>query len=582
MPTVGQRVRTAQALILCLCVALAALVGRLAYIQTQMRPDLVEWSERRQSSTIPLPGRRGTIFDRRHRVLAGSLDQPTIYADPRIVGDHAEAATKLSDLLKVPAGEIKKLLDKPTSPAYVILKRGAERAEVEGLDSLGLRGVNVHREPSRTYPMGPVGAHVIGFVGAEQSGLEGIELGYERYLRASPGKRTVFWDAHRRAMFQAPDSYQPPRDGLHLVLTIDAAVQEVVERELEKTVTHFKAESGLAVMMDPGTGEVLALSCCPMYSPSEGGKAAPEVRRNRVLTDPVEPGSIFKPFVMSAALAAGVTTPTESIYCHGGLYVCGKRMLHDHHPYGNLTASEVVGHSSNIGMAIIGQRLGNRKMYTAMRDFGFGQATGIDLPGEDVGLLMPYKAWNSYTTTSVPMGHEIAITPIQAITAFCALINGGRLLQPRVVSAVVNPQGEVVEDRSAAKERAVILDPETAAKIKDILIAVVTGGTGKPSALGQWTMMAKTGTAQVPRKDRRGYEPDAYLGSFIAAAPATEPRVACLLMVRKPKRSIGYYGSQVAAPAVKAILEQVLPYLNVPPDKILTKTDSRLVTSARD
>jgi cell division protein FtsI/penicillin-binding protein 2 len=581
MEATGERTRLAQGIIAGVCVVLVALVGRLGYIEAKLRPVLLEYSQKRQTSTIPLPGRRGSVMDSRHRVLAGSKDQPTIYADPRMITDHAEAAEQLAAVFNMPPAEVRKLLDDPTSPAYVVLKRGAEDVEVEGVRKLNLPGINVHREPVRNYPMGPLAAHVVGFVGSDGSGLEGVELSFEKYLRGTTGKRVVLCDAHRRALQEAPDSYVAPRDGLHVVLTIDAAIQEVVERELNKAVEHFQAQNGLAVLMSPKTGVIYAMACSPGYTPAKPGSATPDVRRNKVLTDPAEPGSIYKPFVMSAALAAGVTKPDDVIFCHNGLYVIGKRLLHDTHPYGNLTASEVVQHSSNIGMAVVGQRLGNRRMYLALRDMGFGSLTGIDLPGESVGLFMPYKAWNSYTTTSVPMGHEIAVTPIQLATAFSALVNGGRLIQPRVVSAVVDQEGEVVEDRSKVIDRGQVIEPTVAQMMREILVKTVNEGTGRAAGLDRWQVMGKTGTAQVPRADRRGYEPDAYLSSFCAAAPASDPAVTVLVMIRKPKKSIAYYGAQVSAPVVKAIMEETLQYLNIPPDKTpgLPNKESKVVSA---
>jgi cell division protein FtsI (penicillin-binding protein 3) len=270
---------------------------------------------------------------------------------------------------------------------------------------------------------------------------------------------------------------------------------------------------------------------------------------------------------MAIALADGLTTPDETIFCHNGLFVIGKRLLHDHHPYGNLTTTMGMVKSSNILMAILGLRVGNERMYQSLRDFGYGARTGIDLPGEGEGLLMPLSRWNSYSTTSVPMGQELAVTPIQLATAFSSLVNGGRLLKPWVVAAVIDDKGQLIKDyREEPHVRGQAIDPATAATMADILTQVVNDGTGRPCRMEKWQAMGKTGTAQVPRKNRRGYEPDAYLGSFIAAAPASDPDLTVLVMIRKPDRRIGYYGSKVAAPAVKAILEHSLAYRNVPAD----------------
>jgi len=549
-----------------LCVLLLALIGRLIHIHTTMRPSLLAWSERRQCSTIPLPGRRGAILDCRYRVLAGSHDRPTVYADPRCVEDHAAAAQQLAMVLDKKTDEIRKLLDDPASPGFVVIQKALDRNQAEGVRALKIPGVGLRNEPTRNYPMGTCAAHVLGFVGTDGNGLEGVEMVVDTLLRAKPGKRVVYRDVRRRALFPQPDGYVAPQDGLHVVLTIDSAIQETLESQINQAVEHFQAECGIGVVISPKTGAILGMACAPTFSPTSASSVSADIRRNRVLTDPVEPGSVFKPFVMSAALAERLTHPNETIFCHNGLYLAGKRRLNDHHPYGNLSTVQIMTKSSNIGMAILGQRLGNERMHTYLRKFGFGQTTGIDLPGEGDGLLMPLKAWNSYSTTSVPMGQELAVTPIQLITAFSALVNGGHLVKPYVIAAILDRNGDQLEDRRPKEDRGIAIEPAIANIMRDILVEVVNSGTGKPARLDDWQVLGKTGTAQVPYKHRRGYEPNSYLGSFIAAAPARDPAVVALVMIRKPKRSIGYYGSKVAAPSVKAVLAQALPYLDIPPD----------------
>ncbi len=563
---IARRMWVGRALMVLIAGAMVGLVGRLSYIQGKMRPELLEWSQRRQCSTVVLPGRRGAILDRRLRVMAGSHDRPTIFADPRMIEDHEAAARQLAMVLGVKAADLQKLLDHPTSPSYVILKRAAEPSEADGVKALKIKGIGMSNEPVRSYPMGKMAAHVLGFVGAEGNGLEGVELACEKYLKATPGKRVVYRDVQRRAIFQEPDGFVAPQDGMHVVLTIDTNIQEVLEREVAAAVEKFQAESGIGVVMSPRTGEVLAMTSVPTYDPSAAGKFKPDARRNRVLTDPMEPGSAFKPFVMAAALTEGVTRPAETIFCHNGLYVTGKRRLSDHEPYGTLSVEQILIHSSNIGMAILGQRLGNMRMHAALRQFGFGAQTGIDLPGEGEGLLMPLKTWNSFTTTSVPMGQELAVTPMQLATVFCGLINGGTKVRPRVVAAVLGRSGEIVEDRLKSEDLGRVVREDISATMRTLLAKVVNEGTGRNCRLEQWQVMGKTGTAQVPRTDRRGYEPDAYLGTFIAGAPERNPEVVCLIQIRKPNRRIAYYGGTVAAPSVRAVLAYALPYLGVPPD----------------
>lgn len=577
-----QRLWVSHALTGLLCLFLLGLVGRLTYIHAVMSPQLLEWSERRQRRVVTIPGRRGQILDRRHRVLAGSVDRPMIFADPRLITDHADAAAKLAPILNLSAEQITRLLDNPSSPGFVIIKRGGDPSEAEAVQALNIRGLSVQKEPSRCYPMGPLAAQVVGFLGSDGQAWEGIERTCDQHLRASPGRRVVYKDVRRRAVFQEEGSYVPPTDGRDVVLTLDTAIQDIVEKVLLRTIQQYKAESAVGIVMDPRNGDVLAMANVPSFDPARASTTSPDLRRNRILTDPVEPGSIFKPFVMSATLSERLTKPSESIFCHNGLYVTGKRMLHDHHPYGTLTVEQIMTKSSNIGMAILGQRLGNAKMYAAMHAFGFGEQTGIDLPGEGEGLLMPLRKWTSFSTTSVPMGQELAITPIQMANGFAAIANGGLLLRPRVVAAIVDANGRIVEDRREMEVRGQALDAPTVAVMKHILTQVVEEGTGTPCRLDKWMVMGKTGTAQVPRKNRRGYEPDAYLASFVAAAPVEDPAVVVLVMVRKPDRRIGYYGGKVSAPAVRAILEEVLPYLNVPPSPARTQRVQQVAFDLRD
>ncbi|MEP0841092.1 MAG: penicillin-binding protein 2 [Phycisphaerae bacterium] len=596
MPSTGQRLWVGHAAVAVLCVALVALIGKLAYIQVRLRPSLLEWAQRRQTSTITLPGSRGKILDRRQRVLVGSHDQLTVFADPLLVTEKADTARALAGILGLTARDILARLERNPNSRYVVLKRGVSPEEARAIDRLdNCPGIGLVNEPARVYAMGTLAAHVVGFVGLDDDGrlgrgLAGIELACQEVLKDSPGRRVVFWDAKRqKAMFQDAGAYVEPRDGLDVILTIDAAIQEIVERELANALAKFKAQATMCVVMSPKTGEVLAMAVAPTFDPAEPGRFPPERWRNRLLTDPVEPGSVFKPFILAGALQAGLTRPSEVIYCNMGLYVIGRRQLSDHHPYGNLSVEQIITKSSNIGMAKIGERMGNRRMYETLVSLGFGRPTGIDLPGEDRGLLMPLRRWNSYTTSSVPMGQEVAQTPIQLITAFCALVNGGRLPKPYVVAGVVDRAGNVVEDRRPREEFPQVITPEAAETIKQILIKTVNEGTGRPAALEHWQVMGKTGTAQVPWSpearragQRKGYEPDAYLGSFMAAAPGDDPQIAVLFMVRKPQRSIGYYGGTVAAPSVKVIMQEVLTYLNVPHERTKPTEQTTHLVDLRD
>ncbi len=574
MPSSHQRVWVAHALIGLIVAMFLGLAGRLIFIQDRMRPELMAWTHQRLYSEIPIPGRRGHIYDRKHRMLAGSHDTPTIFADPYLIEDKQVCAERLAEVMPLERSALDEKLRNPTSPRYVVLMRKASRQVADAVRDLKMDGIGIRMEPARDYPQGGLGAHVLGFVGADGRGLEGVEWTWGEHLKATNGKRVVFRGAGNRAMFQERDSYQAPKNGNHVILTIDAAIQETVENAVAEQVAKHAAESGVGIVMDCRTGEVLAMASVPTFEPAAPGESTADARRNRVLTDPEEPGSIFKPFVMAIALTDGVTHPDEVIFCENGLFIIGARKLQDHHAMGNLTATEIIARSSNIGMAKLGLRLGNARMHEALSAFGFNAPTGIDLPGESEGLMRPLKKWGRMTTTSVPMGHEIAVTPIQLITAFSAIMNGGILVQPRVVAAVVDHRGQVIENRTEVIERGRAISEETARTVRGMLAEVVNHkrGTGRRCQLDQWQVMGKTGTAEVPH--RGGYS--GYLASFIAGAPADEPRLSVLVMIRRPKRN-GYYGSQAALPAVKKIFEMALPYLDVPPDEKPPEESAQIV-----
>lgn len=563
---------------------LVGLVGRLAYIHTAMRPRLLRQLEKQQRATYPIPARRGEILDSVGRVLAGSEEEFSIFADPTEVEDAAYVAAKIAPILETRADKLIPLLDHPLIPRtgeprrFVWLKRQAHRSQIEALQALlkddeRVTGIDFIPEPVRQYPMKTVACHVLGFVDIDQIGREGVERRYESVLAGHEGSRTVYRDAGRKSIWQDPDAYRPPKDGMSVQLTIDAAIQEIVEDQIAAAAKHFQAESVIGVVMDPRTGDVLAMANTPTFDPNSPGNPSDGSHRNRAIMDPYEPGSVFKPFVASGALAAHVVKHGEIINCKGGTYTIGTRRLHDHHPYGDLTFEHIVIRSSNIGMALLGERLGNERMHRYLdgfQGFGFGAKTGIELDGEDPGMLLPLRTWTSYSTNSVPMGQEVSVTALQLAQALSAIVNGGTLVRPRIVRAIVDPRGHVVEAfREPQVVRRVIPEDVAEYMAKTVLVGVVAEkeGTGRRAQLDQWQVLGKTGTAQIARRGGGGYLPDAYTGSFIASAPASDPRVVVVVSVRKPNARIGYYGGTVAAPAAREILRRVLPYLGVPPDR---------------
>ena len=492
-----------------------------------------------------------------------------MFADPSGIEQVAQTAAAVAAILHLDAGEVEESIRHGRSPQFCWLKRLVPTAEAEAIRRAKIPGIGLINEPVRHYPEGTTMGHVLGFGGTDGQGLEGIELARDDHLRGTDGQVWRVRDVRRRSMRVSDDDTRrgtAPIDGGHVVLTLDSVIQGFVEEQLADRVGQFEAESGVGVVMDPRTGDVLAMACYPPFAPAEYARCDPQLWRNAVVTDMVEPGSTFKPFVASGALVGEAVSRTETIFCHNGLHVIGRRRLHDASPHGRMTFAEIVARSSNIGMAIIGQRMGNAAIHEIVRRFGFGEPTGIDFPGESPGSVLPLSKWTSYSTTSVPMGQEIAVTPLQLVTAFCAILNDGVLLRPRVVRALLSAEGEVVEEFVGPGPVRRVLPIETARYLsKEVLAAVVNDGSGRRAALPDYQVVGKTGTAQVPYEDRRGYEPEAYVASFMGAAPADDPRVAVLVMIRKPNPRLGYYGGVVSAPAVREILAETLAYLQVPP-----------------
>jgi cell division protein FtsI (penicillin-binding protein 3) len=393
----------------------------------------------------------------------------------------------------------------------------------------------------RGYPMGTLAAHLIGRLGPDGKGISGVELQYNGVLEGAANARVI--------------------------LTLDADVQKKLEEQLAERVQLHEADSAIGVVVKIKTGEILAMGNYPTFDPAGASAASAEILRNRVLTDAVEPGSVFKPAVMATILANHAATRDEMIDCHNGLFAIGSRTIHDAQPYKMLSVDGILANSSNIGMAILCQRLSNATLQARLSDFGFGEKTGIDLPGEEPGLMLPVDKWTKTDAISMSMGQSVAVTPIQLITAFATICNGGRLMRPHVVAAIEDNQGRTIEDHRTPQVRREVLEPDVADSMVKMLTKVCTEGTGKECKLEHWQALGKTGTAQLPRTGQglTGYEPGAYLASFIGAAPASNPEVAVLIMTRHPRKN-GYYGAVVALPGVKEVLNFTLSYLNVPHD----------------
>ena len=577
--------RSAGLLFIVVAMLLTAGAGRLAYIQYTDGEALQQRAQRQQTTKISIPALRGDILDTKGRLLAGSARRPSVFADPYVLKDPRDiryAAHSVAPVLGLNTSQLETLLHECSSRRFVWIKRQISDQELEAFNTLRharqLRAFGVQYESVRTYPQGRLAAHVLGFVGDPSAGvfrgLSGIELSCDDWLTGIAGQRISTVDAYRRRLRTDAADYVAPQDGATIVLTIDSYVQERVELHLRTAMDEHQAEWGTAVVMAPQSGDILAMASWPDFDPSrpippEMNAEEARIRlRNRAISDAFEPGSIFKPFIASYALDEQMTRLDEVFVINGPARSFGHHTVHDTHTYDSLQLHEVISRSSNIGMALLGLKCGNKRLYRYVRQFGFGAPTGILLPGEHGGLVNSYQHWNDYSTRCIPFGQEIAVTALQIVTAFSALSNGGVLYRPRIMRGVIGPDGEIIRDDSQPALIRRILNPETAAQfLEQALVEVVMSeiGTGKNARVENYRVFGKTGTAQVASIEGGGYLPDAYTGSFIGGAPADHPQVVVLVSLYKPSAG-KYYGGTVAAPAVSAILADTLAYMQVPPE----------------
>ncbi|MFO0839675.1 MAG: penicillin-binding protein 2 [Phycisphaerae bacterium] len=570
--------RAAVALFILAAGTLLGTGGRLVYLEQAQGPEMRRRAEKQQTGEMTIPAQRGEIFDAAGRVLAGSLRRPSIYVDATQEDDARYAAHSIAPVLGLKAADLEKLLLEKRQRAFVWVKREISDEELRAFQEVRrLRHLNafgVVYEPQRRYPLGRMASSVIGFVGAEQHGLAGIEQEFDAILTGKDGRQTSTVDARRRPVRERADEYVAPRDGATVVLTIESHIQQIAERNLREAVEQYKALWGTAVVMHPHSGEVLAMASYPDFDPNvpfpgvSGTPSKEEIERtrNRAIADAYEPGSIFKPFMACPAVEAGIARLEENFAVNGPQHSFGSRIIHDTHTYGTLSLREVISKSSNIGMGMLGSRIGNARLHEFVRRFGFGDVTGITLPGEHSGLVNDFDSWTSFSTQSIPIGQEVGVTPIQLLTAFSAFANGGVLYRPRVVRGIIDADGGVIEDHSTPIPIRRVLDAQVARKFRlEALVEVVQEGTGKNADIEPYQVFGKTGTAQIAHAGGRGYAEHAYVGSFIGGAPAEEPRVVVIVSIYWP-RSGGYYGGTVAAPSVANILADTLRYLGVPPE----------------
>ena len=536
------------------------LMFRLVSLQVLKAEELSEKAERQHEKETAIEAERGTIFDRQGQIMAINVEVPSVYAIPALVGDSSAAASKLGKVFQINRKTVRRRLESKKS--FVWIKRKISPEQVQRVRELGLEGVGFLNESQRFYPKRYLLGQILGFAGMDNQGLEGIELKYDSYLRGEKGWVIVERDAIGRSIFPKGLEYISPSRGKDLVLTIDGVIQHIAERELGAVMQETSAESGSVIVMEPKTGAILAMAVQPSFNPNNIKRYDPEQWRNRTITDTFEPGSTFKMIVAAAALQEGATTPDELIYCEKGAMKIGRQVIHDHEKYEYLTVAQVIQKSSNIGTAKIAMRLGEEKFYQYIRAFGFGEKTGIDLVGESPGLVREPGRWSGRSLATIAFGQEVAVTPIQLITAYAAIANGGWLVRPHIVSGVREPNGVELK-RFPSEVRSRVLNPETVQQMVKILEgAVAKGGTGEKAALHGFSVAGKTGTAQKVDPRTKRYSATDFISSFVGFVPSDDPRIAILVVVDSPDGE--GWGGYVAAPVFKRIAEQTLEYLGVP------------------
>lgn len=547
-----------------LIAAFSLLAGRCFYLQLSKNDHYARLCERQRLGLAMEKPQRGVILDCRGRVFAASNEVQTIFAELRAIEDPKSTSKELAAILNIDADRICKLITESGNPGFAAIKVAAEREQC--LTACKIQGIGVQSNWRRHYPMNSLASHVVGFVGTDNLGLGGVELQYDKELRGSAGQNVFFADAFRRPI-RLKQQNSILKDGIGIILTIDATIQQFTQAELAKQFESYEAESAVAIVAEPKTGAILALVSLPNFNPNNIQFADPNTLCNQVITDQFEPGSIIKPIVAAIAIDAGAVGLNEQIFCENGNYHgkgFGQITEYRNRQFGNLTVREILVQSSNIGMAKIGQKLGRDKLYNGLKLFGFGKKTGIDLPGEAEGLLWPLNKWTGYSTTRIPFGQEISVTAIQLIQAFCILANGGYAVRPFLVKAMVGNDGQIIKLNQPLPPVGLVVKPEVAKWIvSEAMVAVVNEGTGRSAKLENWQVFGKTGTAQLAKSNERGYSERDYIASFIAGAPAEEPEVLVLVSICKPNVGLGkgYTGGVVAAPVAAKILEKTLNYL---------------------
>jgi cell division protein FtsI (penicillin-binding protein 3) len=538
---------------------------------------------------IPLVPKRGAILDRTGNELAVSVATKSIFVQPAKLASADSAAKLLSRRISRPAAQLRRMFSSeksflwvksqmPSSAAEDIVKEireaqgGGKKPGVED-------GIGIVEEPKRFYPNRELASSLLGFTDLDSTGIEGVELSLDKYLRGERAFLMCERDARGRVIVPSTTPVEVNSQGSSVSLTIDRNVQHVAESELKEAVSRYKARGGIALVMQPKTGEILAMASLPTYNPNTPATAVPEARKNHALTDTFEPGSTFKVFTMASALEMGCVRTSDKVFCENGSYRYADRVLHDAHPHGWLTVPEVLKYSSNIGASKISERMDPERFHDTIRAFGFGTKTGIELVGEVWGILPPKAGFKGIRRATVSFGQGISVTPIQMATAMSAVVNGGKVMKPFIVREIRDPEGKVVY-RGEPKELRRVLSPKTSEQMREMMgLVVQEDGTGTQARIKGFLVGGKTGTAQKVEVGTGKYSPNKRVSSFIGFLPLQDPELMILVVIDEPKGQV--YGGVVAAPAFNQIAVKTAYYLGIPPTEPVARAVARQETEAK-
>jgi cell division protein FtsI (penicillin-binding protein 3)/stage V sporulation protein D (sporulation-specific penicillin-binding protein) len=551
-------------------------------------------ADEKHSTKQIAPARRGDITDRNGIVLATSEPVKTVIVDASVSKRHDALAELLSRHLKMPYAEVSEKISRTVwsdkeqgfvpSP-FIVIQKEVSEVVADGirkeLDEKHLRGVSMQQDFIRIYPNNSMLCHVVGFMNREGTGVEGVEKSMDEFLAGHPGVRFTERDRSGREIPAFRKMERPPRHGDSVRLTVDLALQDIVETEMDAAVRQFRPKMATCILMRPSTGEILALANRPHFDVNQRSGVPDEARKNRAIMDMVEPGSTFKLVTTAAALDCKLVKPETGIYCEHGKFTYAGTTLHDsHHGFGELSVHDILVKSSNIGVAKLGIMLGENRLHSYIKNFGFGERTGISLPGEIRGTVHDIKRWSKISITHVPMGHEVGATPMQVISAMCTVANRGRMVQPQIISSLVDDEGGTRAIYPPVEVRRVVPEDVAEHMVSALKEVVSKKGTAARAHVPGFEVAGKTGTAQKTAPGG-GYEHGKYVVSFVGFLPADKPELCCLVLIDDARTgTIPNYGGHVSAPVFSRIATRVARHLNLTPNPDLMKVPNPLARAA--